>query len=302
MDKKHTPHRRKPNPQKKAGAKRPSGSVAGTKFIQYPSGNSSVGVQAGQAGKGKKLKNPGQAGKKSRKDIRRQKNRNRFVTFILVAILLAICVFISLKVLFIVRNVEAVGSERYTPGEIVDFCAVPMEENIFKIDTKALEAALPENFTYIEKADVSIKLPDKILIKITDSIPTYYNENRDGELSTYTIYSQNFKKLTVQAAAPSGLMGVEADMSNDEHKELLKEIMELIWEKGYENITCVKIGQSGEISVIYDDRIEVKLGTMLDMEYKLRLSFHVLKNELSAEERGIIDSTQAGSAVFKPLY
>ena len=42
-----------------------------------------------------------------------------------------------------------------------------------KIETEAIEAALVENFTYVETADVRRKLPDKILVTITDSVPTY---------------------------------------------------------------------------------------------------------------------------------
>ena len=306
MDKKQTPHRRKPNPHTiRTGVNRPSDAVSGGKFIQYPSAQDVSTVEAGHRAKGKskKLKNPqADSSRRSRKDIRKQKNRNRFVTFILVTILLAICLFISLKVLFIVRNVESVGSERYSSEELVAFCAIPMEENIFKIDTETLETALVENFTYVEKADVQRKLPDKILIEITDSVPTYYNENMEGELSTYIIYSQNFKKLTVQAAVPEGLMGIEADLSNEEHRETLVKILDILARKGYEDITCVMVGESGEISLVYDDRVTVKLGTMLDMEYKLKMSFHVLTNELGNEEKGVIDSTQAGSAVFKAEY
>ncbi len=303
MDKKQTPHRRKPNPtSRQTGARRPSAGVS-SKYIQYPTGGTTVEGGYAHKGRGKKLKNPNTDPKiKSRKDIRKQKNQSRLITFILVCILLAICIFISLKVLFIVRNVESVGSERYSGEEIVAFCAIPMEENIFKIETEAIEAALVENFTYVEEASVDRKLPDKILVTITDSVPTYYNENKDGELSTYTIYSQGFKQLTVQAAVPDGMMGIEADLSNETHKATLIEVIELLQRTGYENITCIEIGANGEISIVYEDRITVELGTMLDMEYKLKMSFHILQKEIGPEERGVIDSTTAGSAVFKPQY
>ncbi len=293
MDKKQNPHRQKPNPHlKQTGARRLSDNSAN--FIQYP-GNTVNKT------KSRKLKNNRQQAK-SRKDIRKQRNQNRFVTAVLVTILLAICLFISLKVLFIVRTVESTGSERYTQEEIVAFCAIPLEENIFKIETKAIAAALPENFTYIEKAKVSRRLPDKILVTVTDSIPTYYNEVKDGELSTYTIYSQGFKKLTVQAAAPMGLMGIDADLTNENNKKTLQSVIDLVHEKGYEGISCIAVQDTGEISIIYDDRVTVKLGTMLDMEYKLKMSFHILTEEIGRDEKGVIDSTTAGNRVFKPQF
>ncbi len=292
MDKKRRPHRQKPIISKsQAGTKHPSRSVSG-KFIHYPKQ---------QMNSGNALQKQA-AEQKSRKDIRKQKNRDRLITFVLVTILLAICLYISLKVLFIVRTVEAVGSERYTREEIVNFCAIPMELPIFEVETKEIAAALPENFTYIESAKVVRRLPDKIQVQVVDSIPTYYHETMEGELSTYTIYSQGFKQLTVQAARPSGLMGINADLTNQRHRDNLLEIIDILKDKEYTGVSCVQISHSGEISFVYQDRVTVNLGSMLDMEYKLKMSFHILQKEITEDETGVIDATTAGSAVFKPDY
>ena len=303
MDKKQTPRKRNQYTHAhKTGAQRPSDGVSGAKFIQYPGTAADATGGYAHKGRAKKLKKPEHTEdtqRKSRKIQRKQKTRSRLLTFILVAILLAICLFISLKVLFIVHQVEAQGSERYTPEEIVAFCAIPMEENIFKIETEAIEAALVENFTYVEKADVRRKLPDKILITITDSIPTFYSRSKEGELFAYTIYSQNFKHLTVQASLPQGLMRISADLENRETRRILLEILDTVKTKGYENITAVEVAQTGNISLVYQDRITIQLGTMLDIEYKLKMAMHVIQNELSATDKGIVDAKQAGSAIFR---
>ena len=301
MDKKQSPRKRNQYTHAhKTGAKRPSGAVSGGKFIQYPGANNAAGRQV--KGKGKKLKRPEseENHRKSRKTIRKQRTRSRLLTTVLVLILMAICIFISLNVLFIVHSVEATGSERYTPEEIVAFCAIPMEENIFLIETEAIEAALVENFTYVEQARVQRKLPDKILITITDSVPTYYSENKEGELSTYTIYSQNFKHLTVQAAAPDGLMEISADLADESAVKLLTETIALIDKKEYQNITAIEITSSGNVNLEYDKRVTVQLGTMLDMDYKMKMAMHVIENELTATDTGVIDAKQSGSAIFRP--
>lgn len=284
---------------KKTGVTRPSKTVSDpNKFIQYPVGN-----VINQAPQGKKNLSAvrQENSRKSRKTVRKQRNRHLLTTAVLVIILLAICLFISLKVLFIVRHVEMEGSNRYTQEEIINYCAVPLEENIFKIDTLSLEENLPKEFTYVESADVQRRLPDKILVKIVDSVPTYYHQSTTGELATYTIYSQGFKKLTAQAAAPDGLMGISADLENETARATLLEMIEKIKTSGYENVTCINVGDTGDISFVYDGRVTVQLGTMLDMDYKLKMSFHVLTKELTDTDTGTIDSTQAGSAVFQPV-
>ena len=286
---------------KKAGALRPSKTVSDSaKFIQYPAGNGAVQQPTPAGRKTLKVRSEEDNHRKSRKTIRKQRNRHILTTAILVTILLAICLFISLKVLFIVRHVEMEGSTRYTQEEIINYCAIPLEENIFKIDTLTLEENLPLEFTYVESADVQRRLPDKILVKIVDSVPTYYHQITEGELSTYTIYSQGFKKITSQAAAPDGLMGISANLENEQTRTTLMSMIEKIKTAGYENVSCIAVKDSGEISVIYDNRVTVQLGTMLDMDYKLKMSFHILTNELLETDKGVIDSTQAGSAVFQP--
>ena len=134
--------------------------------------------------------------KKSRKDIRKQKKHNAIATFILVAILIGICGYISVKVFFIVQSVDVEGSEKYSRREIANFCAIPFGENIFNVDTEYYQNALPENFTYIETATVQRKLPNKIKITVVDSVPTYYEETSVDGGTAYTVYSQSLKPLT----------------------------------------------------------------------------------------------------------
>ncbi|MBQ7902854.1 MAG: FtsQ-type POTRA domain-containing protein [Oscillospiraceae bacterium] len=283
---------------KKAGVTHPSKTVSAPngKFIQYP-GN----PQQEMAGRKTLKARPAEENqRKSRKTIRKQKARHRLTTAVLVIILLAICLFISLKVLFIVRQVEVEGTARYDAVEITNYCAIPLEENIFKIDTKTLEEALPQEFTYVEKAVVSRKLPDKILITITDSVPTYYGETLDGEMYTYTIYSQNFKKLTAQAAPPQGLTGISANLEDETSRKTLLTMIDKLARPEYAGVTKISVSDMQEISLTYDNRVTIQLGTMLDMDYKLKMSFHVLTNELLETDRGTINSTQAGSAIFQP--
>ncbi|MBR4035193.1 MAG: FtsQ-type POTRA domain-containing protein [Oscillospiraceae bacterium] len=285
---------------KKAGVTHPSKTVSDpNKFIQYPGNN--VPSMSPQGKKTLKPRPPQDNQRKSRKTVRKQRNRHLLATAVLVIILLAICIFISLKVLFIVRHVEMEGSQRYTQEEIINYCAVPLEENIFKIDTATLEQNLPLEFTYVENAKVQRKLPDKILIIITDSVPTYYGINYEGELTTYTIYSQNFKNLTTQAALPDGLTGIDVNLEDETARNTLNEIISKLARSGYTGVTMIKVDTAGDISLVYDNRLQINLGTMLDIDYKLKMSFYVINNELTETDSGTIDSTQAGSSVFQPV-
>ena len=234
--------------------------------------------------------------RKSRKAIRKRRNRYRILTGTLLVILVAIIGFISLKVLFVVHRLEVRGTERYSDEEILAFCSIPLDENIFDIDVDTLSRALPEEFTYIDSAVVKRKLPDKIQINIVDCVPTYYSVN-DGEEPTFNIYSQNFKYLTMRSSQPETLMRIDTDLDNEQAFSTTKQLIEILHKKDYGKVTEIKADDSS-LSFVYDDRVRVELGNMLDIEYKLKMAFHVLENELSSNERGVIDATKAGQAVF----
>ncbi len=234
--------------------------------------------------------------KKSRKAIRKRKNRYRILTGTLLVILLGIIGFISLKVLFVVHRLEVRGTEHYADEEILAFCSIPLDSNIFDIDVDTLSRALPEEFTYIDSAVVKRKLPDKIQINIVDCVPTYYSVN-EGEEPTFNIYSQNFKYLTMRSSQPETLMRIDTDLENEQAFSTTKQLIEIIQKKGYDKVTQIKADEN-TLSFIYDNRVRVELGNMLDIEYKLKMAFHVLEKELSSNERGVIDATKSGQAVF----
>ncbi len=234
--------------------------------------------------------------RKTRSEIRRAKTRIKVLTAILLVILFGIIGFISLKVLFVVRRFEVKGTERYTDEEILAFCSIPLDMNIFDVDVDVYAESLPENFTYIDSAKVKRKLPDKIQINIVDCVPTYFSVN-DTEEVTYNIYSQNFKYLTIRASRPETLMCIGTDMEDEQSFNTTKELIKILRAKGYENVTEIKVDEDG-IFFIYDDRVKVLLGNMLDIEYKLKMTFHVLEKEISPNERGTVDATKTGQAVY----
>lgn len=290
---------KKQNPntvKKKAGVVRPSVSSYPDNAIQYPKASASS-VKP----KKKKTAAKGHASaEKSRKTARKQKNRRIAATVILVSILIAICVFISLKVLFVVRKVEVVGSEKYTAEEISAYCAIPDEINIFKVDTEGLEKGLTENFTYIEKAVVERKLPDKILITLTDGLPTYYSRQQRDDMTTYTIYSRGLKQLTQQSALPEGLMQIDFDINDRQSLEIFYEVCRRLERQQAQGIKGVSVSRNKEISLNYENRVTIQLGTHAQLDYKLKMALHILQNDLEETEKGVIDASKAGSAIFKP--
>ena len=136
----------------------------------------------------------------SRKTLRRRRMIKRLLGMLAVAVVAAAAIFAAMKLLFVVRTVDIKGIDIFTVKEISDFVAIPQEENIFKIDTEAIEISLVEEFTYIDSAKVIKRLPDRIDITLEDSHESFYAIENDK----YAVYSQSFKKLRNSSEPPQG--------------------------------------------------------------------------------------------------
>lgn len=231
----------------------------------------------------------------SRRDLKRRRMIKRILSLVVLVAVIAVGFYFAMETLFVVRDVEVTGSSIFTPKEITDFMAIPEEENIFKVDAEAIQTGLTEEFTYLESAKVVKRLPDRLEVQLADSVESYYTADDDE----YRVYSQGFKYLRNAAVPPETAVWLDVDMADEAAMEKAKELIALF--KKYDMTQITKISVSGEntIGAVYMDRFEIKLGTMLDIEYKIKMCDKLLREKIPLTERGVIDASQGGEAVYK---
>ena len=77
--------------------------------------------------------------------------------------------------------------------------------------------------------------------------------------------------------------------SSDEHKDnAVKKLMEYFAENGSENITSVDVTDRSEISYTYDGRITVKIGSINDLEYKMKFSEEIIRTKIGEKTEGVL--------------
>lgn len=230
----------------------------------------------------------------SRKTIRRRRLIRRITGLVFGVIVIGASFYASAKLLFIVKTVNVSGSEIFTPKEITDFLAIPMEESMFKVDTDKLETDLLAEFKYLEEANIVKRFPDIIEVTLTDSVESYYTVH-DNE---YKIYSQNFRFLRNGTEPPLDTVWLDLDMENSEKMELAKNLIDQLNKNGMEKITKIVVGQENSLSAEYDNRIVMEFGTVLDIEYKIKMCNKIISEKIPAGEYGTINATNSGEAVY----
>lgn len=239
---------------------------------------------------------------KRQKDTKRRKKRNKlrkFFIWLSVAIVIAaVGVVLSLTAFFGIENITVSGNSRYTEEEILNQCIINTGENLFLADTKSASEMLELNLPYIYTAEIKRKLPSTIELVITEAEPSYYIENKD---KTFILLDDNFKVLETGAEKGSGIAvkkakvtaasaGRQIEFENQDTGECLKKLSQAVKDNNVDEITAIYSNNISDNYVVYDNRIEFKLGTCDDLEHKIYQGLASCKqlNESNPNAKGVM--------------
>ncbi len=216
----------------------------------------------------------------------------------------------------------------YTSDQILQALDVHLEENIFSFDPGSKAAALEKVFPMLEDIRVERDYPGTVVVRVTEAQPAWAMQTSSGWLTL----SGGLKILEKDSAQPAGLptlYGGEpvsaepgeqltfaaepkadstpdsaADSSAsgtveeeaDQRLESLNTLLAALDAAGMSaDVTRIEFADVDEMAFLYQDRISVWLGTLNELEYKLKLAKHVLLNEdgkgCAATDTGKLDFT-----------
>ena len=253
-------------------------------------------------------------GKYKRK--RRKRRRKRILVaaaFMLVVLVTAAVV--CLVMFFNITDITAIGVSRYAPQEIIDASGIQLQQNIFAMNTGKIEDRLMEQFPYIEDVDIVRVLPTVVEIHIKEAEPAITIINSQD---SYTLLSAA-ERILEQGTGVSDdglILVVGADFSDftvgsypsDADPEATEEeleragrceeilltiqrVREAVESSGIDRINYIDVGDELCTILLYDDRAILKIGSELDLEYKLALAREVLENQLDGNFEGTVDLT-----------
>ena len=232
-----------------------------------------------------------------------------------------------------VRTADGVVSEAggYSSEQILQALGVQKEENIFSFDPTAKAAALEKVFPMLEDIRVERDYPSTVVVRVAEAQPAYAMQTAKGWLTL----SAGLKILAADSAQPTGLptlYGGEPVFSDpgeqlcfeeetpadstasesasdaasasaaveeetgDKRLEALSTLLTALDTVGMRgDVTRIEFADPEEMAFLYQDRISVRLGTLNELDYKLKLARHVLLNEdgkgCAATDTGTLDFT-----------
>lgn len=111
------------------------------------------------------------AARKKQKRHRRRRGRFGFLYGLLSFLLIFAAILAGCVVFFKVNQIQVEGNSRYTAQEIVAASGVEMGENLLLINKPQTAEAIRKQLPYVQKVSVIRRLPDGVLLRVTESAP-----------------------------------------------------------------------------------------------------------------------------------
>lgn len=248
--------------------------------------------------------------KKEPMSRRTRKAINVAICAAIIAVVLITGVVLSLTVLFKSEKIEVEGATRYTQQQVVDASGLTLGENLFLSDKKTGGERIEEKLPYVEKAEVSIKIPDTIVVTITEAKPAYLiaQGKEFVVISTQGRVLERVSKNTYDAPVIKGCeitetkVGKTAQIKNKQVLSILNTITKALQKNKFGGVKEIDVTDTANITLNYSDRIKIILGTPDDVDYKIRTAQTIIAEKLAKTDMGVLDVSNCNSGKKASYY
>lgn len=229
-----------------------------------------------------------------------KKQRIFLMKFTLFLLLISLVTTLCLTVFFKITDITVEGNSRYTTEELVMTSGIEVGQNLFLTDGTRVRERLITQYPYISDVKVQKKLPARINLVVTETQAACKVPVTGGVLMVDT-QGRILEKLSADdgTAVPQLMLceGMENDVGgyifpeNQEMLELHQKLMNLLQQYGVqEKMTYISYYDHYDIRMMYDGRIEVKLGNQTNLEEKISQFVQQLP-KLGDQDMGILTMT-----------
>ena len=238
------------------------------------------------------------------------KQRRRLIFYILLfAVILIAFLAVSFFVFFRISEIRVIGNAMYTEEQIMEYVSFHTGDNLFSFDAEKTEAALRRNLPYIGDVTVSRKLPSTVTIDVserTEDLALRLGEEIylvAGDLQVLGRYGANevipnITKLYT-GSVERCIVGERLTFLEGRADDNLKYLYRCLEANRIQKkVRTIDITSRFDITISYDDRFTVYLGSAEDMDIKIQFLVAILER-LGSSERGYINLSDCREAAVR---
>lgn len=251
-----------------------------------------------------------------RAEARRRRKRRALIAFYLFVFVtvIACAAALSLTVLFKIDTVSVEGKSSYPADQIISLSGIKKGQNLFLTNTDAAEKRILQNLPYIGAVNVKRRLPARILISVSEEpvcgVISYNKKfvvlGASGKVLEIVDQVPTNQTLIQGVTLTDASVGKAAVYKDSTQKTMFEDLIAAIEAAKLDKVTKIDLSKTYQITVVYDNRINMNLGPASDLEKKLRFGKNILESgKIKNTERGALDlstSAEDEHAYFDPNY
>ena len=242
---------------------------------------------------------------------RTRKNIKRAVIYTLMVITALAAFFVVVfTVLFKIKTVNVIGTERMTVADVAEYGGISEGAALYGFDAHSAEMSLAEAFPYIKEIKVSRSIPSTVTVTVVEDTPVFALRVENDDY----ILSGSFKVLERVPAGTSSdelifvstgtvancIVGKEVSFSEKKLLDSLKTLWETLdnYSLG-QDVDYIEAAERFDIYFGYKGRIRVYLGDIKECDAKIRFFIKIMEH-IYDEQTGMLDLSDKKEATFSP--
>lgn len=248
---------------------------------------------------------------KERQSYKRRRKKRSPVFGLLSFLIVCAAMVFGMSVFFRVSAIEVLGTGSYSEEEIIEASELQVGDNLFFVNRMAVENKIYAKLPYVRAASVSRKLPNRIVIDITESEAIAALTDAEGQ--KWAIDSSCKLLSQITAADAAALIRIDGSIPHEPQvgdvfksedgankAGYLAEILSCLSAREmHGDVTKIDMSNIGSPSFSYLGRFTVKLGDYQNVDYKMELLLSAV-SQLKAGDYGTIDLSADKRANFTP--
>lgn len=209
-----------------------------------------------------------------------------------------IILLLCMTVFFNVTNVQVEGVTVYRKEQVINVGGILQNMNLVRTDTGKAKQRLLDNLVYIDDVEIKKSYPSTVIITCTEAVKAadiefegeYYVLSSSGKIlesgnkqptggipvvKGFTFYQgddiarREDRELTETEKRELRRPGTKLKSADTYSDKIVTDLVNEIAELGLKDVKTIDVTSRADIVINVDDRIEIKLGSAADSEYKL---------------------------------
>ncbi len=242
---------------------------------------------------------------------RRRKRGSNVVYYVaLTFILVGIFAVLSVTVLFNIEQIIVVGDSIYSEEQIIAASGLEGNENLVRLNLSGTAEKILDKLVELDSVRVDKTYPSAVTITVERSVPMAnfwfggknYVISHTGRVMRIGDEEESVMRVIGYEPEDSVIVGAFVKAKDEEQDRLIQEISEAVEKGGLtESITTVNIADPIGIKMSYEDRVEIFLGSILQIDEKIKMINELIDKHIAETEFVTLDVSDVSRAIQRPI-